>query len=136
MALLLSQEPRRMPIASTRASTAPWTTGSNDCVPESARTQSQLHPPPTQYVEGRCRLGQHGRWSEGQVGDVGDQLDSLRACRGVGEQRPRIEEPPLVGVVLEGDEIQPGFVGHHDLPQRRHWVSGVGDDKGTDPRNG
>src|SRR5919108_801199 len=64
---------------------------------------------PTQISIG-CAGGGPG-WSpftaQRQVGDVGEDAKPLGAGEQIGEQRPGVEEAPLVRVVLDPDQVEP-----------------------------
>src|SRR5690606_16860914 len=82
-----------------------------DRVPESARAQAQFDTAAAEQVEAGYAAGQHGGLAQRQVEHVACQGDPLGAGGEVGQQGPGVEERGLVGVVLEGGEVQPGLLG-------------------------
>jgi hypothetical protein len=83
-----------------------------DQVGQAAGAEAELEAAAAQHVE-RCRgLGHHGGRAQRQVRHVGEERNAL----GLGDQRryqrPGVEEVPLVGVILDADEVEPGFIGH------------------------
>ena len=74
----------------------------------------------------------------GQARDVGEEAQPRRASEQVGDERERVQEAPLIRVILDADEVEPGAlrgedllddlriglgVGRHRDPERRHtWV--------------
>ncbi len=93
-----------------------------DAVPECARAQAELGAAVRQEVEARCGAREHGRRPEREVGDVGRQVHALGARRDERQERPRVEEARVVGVVLEGHEVEPGLLAEdgeaHDVVGR------------------
>ncbi len=77
-----------------------------DRVPEGARAEPQLEPASAEQVEAGRGPGEHGRRAEREVDDVARQADALGPRGGVRQQRPGVEEGRLVGVVLEGGQVQ------------------------------
>ena len=82
-----------------------------DRVPESAAPEAQLQPPAGQKVQARRGAREHRGLAQRKVDDVAGQVHALGLGGDIGEQRPRVQERRLVGVVLEGDEIEPGLLG-------------------------
>ena len=87
-----------------------------DRVPERAGAQAELSPAAAEQVQAGHRPGQHGRRAQRQVGHVGREPDPAGAGGDVAEQRPGVQERRLVGVVLEGHQVQPGLLGEHGEP--------------------
>jgi hypothetical protein len=83
----------------------------SDPVPERASAEPELEPALTEDVDRRCGVGQRRRKPERQIRDIGHELDRVRAPCDVGEQRERVEEAALVGVVLDAEEIEPQLLG-------------------------
>ena len=111
-----------IPIASASASTDCFgrplrPAHRDDRLPERPGAQAELHPAAAEDVEARDALGEHQRVAEREVRHVEREADARRRRRGDGEERPRVEEAALVGVVLEGDEVEPGRVGE---PRQLH----------------
>ena len=84
-----------------------------DRVPERAGAQPELGPPAGEDVERRHRPRQHGGRAQRQVEDVGGERDPLGPRRDERQQRPGVQEPRLVRVVLEGDQVEAGPLGEH-----------------------
>jgi hypothetical protein len=104
-----------MRTASSSASSAwrPERTGAAhraDRLPKRARAEAELEAPAREHVERGRLLGDHRRAAERQVGDVGEEADPLGAGEQVGDQRPSVEEAPLVWVVLDADQVEPELV--------------------------
>ncbi len=86
-----------------------------DRVPEAAGAEPELEPPAAHDVERGRGLGDHRRPAERQVRHVGEEAQPRRPGQQVGDQRERVEEPPLVRVVLDADEVEPAALGREDL---------------------
>ena len=87
---------------------APRPTHGGDRIPEPASPQAQLESATAQHVE-RGRLLSENRWrSEREIRDVGEQPDTFGLREQVRHQHPRVQEAPLVGMILDADEVQPG----------------------------
>src|SRR4028118_424514 len=93
-------------------------------VPERAGPEPDLDPPAGDDVQGGGGLRQHGRRPQGQVRDVGEEADVLGDGHEGRDERPGVQEPPLVGVVLDTDEVEARPVGGPRGPRRAVW--GVG----------
>ena len=75
--------------------------GRLDRVPEPAGADPELDPAATEQVEAGDRGGEHERRAQREVRDVGGDPQGRGARQDGRDQRPRVEEPRLVGVVLE-----------------------------------
>jgi hypothetical protein len=95
----------------------PRTAHGHNGVPERSGSQAQLHPAAGEDVEGGGGLGQDGRRPKREAGHVGEEPDPGRPAGQVGDERPGVEESPLVGVVLDPDEVEAGLVRHLGQPQ-------------------
>lgn len=82
-----------------------------DRLPEAARAETEIEPTAGQHVEGRSLLRDHRRPAQRQVRDVGKEAHAFRPREQVADQRPRLEVPPLVRVVLDPDQIDAELVG-------------------------
>ena len=80
-------------------------------VPEGAGAEAHLYPAPGEHVEAGGGLGEHGRRAQGQVGHVGEEADALGYGNERRDERPGVEEAPLVWMILDADEVEAGPVG-------------------------
>ena len=88
-----------------------WPAGRHDRVPEGAGAEAELDAAGAEQVEGGRAAGEdHGR-AQRQVGDVGRDPDRAGARGDHREQRPGVEVPALVGVVLDRDEVESADLG-------------------------
>jgi hypothetical protein len=94
---------------------------------EAAGAEAELEPAAAEQVEAGGGLGQHRRRPQRQVGDVGEDADPLGGGGDHGQQRPGVDEPTLVGVVLDADPVQPQPLDLLGGGQQR--VGGVGDEE-------
>ncbi len=94
-----------------------------DGLPERSRSQSELEPAARQHVQAGGSLGQHGGWPHGQAGHVGEEPNPAGLPGQPRDQGPRVEVPPLVGMVLDADQVVPLRVGQSGKPER---VAGIG----------
>jgi len=81
-------------------------------------TDPEFDPPPAQHVERGRRLGQHYGRPERQGRDVGPEPDPRRGARQRRQQRPGVVVGRHVGVVLNGDQVDPGRVGDAGAAKR------------------
>ena len=84
-----------------------------DGVPKATGAQAQLEAAATQQVERSCGFRQYRRRTERKVCDIRKDGDPLRAHRNRGQQRPRVVEPTLVGMILDADQVEAEIVGLH-----------------------
>src|SRR5437763_11705139 len=77
-----------------------------DPLPKGACPETELEASAAEPVDRGRRLGEAGRRAERQVRDVGKEADTLGPRGEVRDQHPRVEEPPLVGVILDPDEVE------------------------------
>ena len=83
----------------------------HDRVPEGTGAQTQLGAAAADDVEGRDLLGEAHGWTKRQVGHVGRDPDRVGA-RGDRRQQGRgVEVLGVVGVVLDGEHVEPDDVG-------------------------
>ena len=82
-----------------------------DGVPEAAGAEPELEATAAEQVEAGGGAREDGGRAQRQVGDVGREVDALGAGRDPREQRRRVVEARLVGVVLERDEVVAGCLG-------------------------
>src|SRR5690606_18054467 len=82
-----------------------------DAVPEGARAQAQFDPAAAEQVEAGRAARQDGGLAQRQVEHVAGQADPFGAGGQVGQQGPGVQERGLVGVVLEGGQVQSGLLG-------------------------
>ncbi len=82
-----------------------------DGVPERACPQAHGEPAAREQVEARPGTGQHGRRAQRQVEDVARDLHALGRRGDPRHEGPGVEEGRLVGVVLEGHEVQARVLG-------------------------
>ena len=104
----------------------PGAAGRHDRVPEAACAQAEVDPAAGDEVQRRDALGQHHGLAQRQVRDVERDAEAGAACGDDREQGPRVGVTGLVGVVLDGDEVEPADLG--DLREQQHVVElgGVG----------
>jgi hypothetical protein len=93
-----------------------------DRVPEAAGPQAQREAAARQQVQRGGGARQDGGLSQWQVQDVARDRDAGCGRRDPAEQRPRVVESRLVGVVLERDEVEPRLLGQLGEP---HGLLGV-----------
>src|ERR671921_1835468 len=79
-------------------------------VPESPCAKPDLHPPRREHVEAGRRLREHGRRTEREVDDVGEEVDVFGHRHERRDERPGIQKASLVGVVLNTHQLQTGSV--------------------------
>ena len=72
--------------------------------------QAEVNSATRQQVQAGHRTSQHRGWPKCQVEDVAGDVDPRGLCGHPAEQRPGVEEPGLVRMVLEGDQIQAGLL--------------------------
>ena len=77
-----------------------------DPIPEGTRAETQLEAAVREDVDRGGCLGQNRRRPQRQVGHVGHEAHPLRARCDVGEELERVEEAPLVGVILDPDQVE------------------------------
>ena len=85
--------------------------GGHDRVPERPGTETELDAPSGEEVEGGDRLGEDDRLAQGQVRDVERHPQGRGPGREHREQRPGVEVPRLVRVVLDRHEVEPAHLG-------------------------
>ena len=93
--------------------------------------EAELDAAAAEDVQARDAAREHGRRAQREVGDVRREADRRRARRDDRQQRPRVEEARLVGVVLEGDEVEAGDLG--ELGELDDRVRLLGDRRDEDP---
>lgn len=93
-----------------------------DGLPERSGTEPELDPAPAEQVETRDAPCEHSRLPQGKVGHIGRQVDRGRLGGGVRDQRPGVEETGLIGMVLEGGEVEPGGFAGLDQRNDRVWL--------------
>lgn len=97
-------------------------TSSRDGIPDGAGAQPQFDPATGEQVQACGAAGHHDRLPEREVEDVSCQRDAIGAGRDIGHQRPGVVVSRLVGVVLEGRQVEAdalGQLGQFDrLPSR------------------
>src|SRR5207253_11310581 len=71
-----------------------------DPLPEPACSEAELDPAATQKVERRRGLRKHRRRTQRQVRDVREDGQALRAHGDRGQQRPGVDEAPMVWMIL------------------------------------
>jgi hypothetical protein len=111
---------------------APLGAQAGDLGREAAAAQAELEPAAADHVERRCRPRQHGGRAQRQVGDVGDEADPAGLRHQGCDQRERVEEVVLVGVVLDGDQPEAARVGRPGELADVGQLVRLGDDR--DPR--
>ena len=110
---------------------APRPAHPGDRVPEVAGADPELEPAAAHHVE-RCGcLREHRRRPHRQARDVGEEAQPGRASEQVRDEGERVEEAPLVRVILDADEVEPGALrGEHLLDDLR---VGLGVGRHRDP---
>ena len=93
-----------------------------DPLPERARAEPELGAAAAQAVERRDRPCDDGRVAERQVQHVRRDPYAGRTRGDERQERPRVEEPRLVRVILERDEVESRVVGER---RERDDVAGV-----------
>ena len=84
--------------------------GRHDRVPERSCAESEFHSAAGDQVESRRRLGKDHRWSQRQARDIGAHAQRGGAGADHREQRPGVEEPGLVRVVLHRHQVEAGHL--------------------------
>ena len=93
------------------------------------RPEPELEAAAAQEVERGGLLGQHRGRTERQVGDVGEEAQALRLREQRPDQGERVEEAPLVRVILYAHEVETaGLRGAHHRPRGLELV-GRGNDR-------
>lgn len=87
-------------------------------IPQRARPEAELEAPAAHHVEGRRLLREHRRIAQRQVGHGGEECEPLRAREQVADQRERVEEAALIGMVLDADQVEPAALGGVDHGER------------------
>ncbi len=90
-----------------------------DGVPERAGAEAELDAAAAEDVEARDAAREDDRWAQRQVGDVRRDAHVGRLGRDDRQQRPGVQERGLVGVILEGDEVEAEDVGQPRELQHR-----------------
>src|SRR5438874_7459717 len=98
-----------------------------DRVPESPGTKPELETASAEQVQGGGLFGQHWRRPEGQVRNIGEDADLPGLGQKVADQRHGVQEPPLVWMVLDPDEVEAGGVGRRHQRSRFFEVGCDGD---------
>ena len=106
---------------------APRSTHGRNRIPEPASPQTQLESATAEHVERGRLLGEHHGWPKGKICDVGEQPDPLGLGEQVRHQHPHVQKPPLVGVVLNADQVQTSPIGSRDRRANRVELGGRGD---------
>lgn len=102
---------------------APWTADRPDRVPEATRTEAELNPSARQQIGGSGLLGDDRRAAQRQVGHIGKEPDPLGSCGQPRDQRERVEEAPLVRMVLDADQVETELI--REPHRRQKLVDGV-----------
>src|SRR5215212_9327245 len=79
-------------------------------VPKSPGAKPDLHPPCREHVEAGGCLREHGRRTEREVDDVGEEADVFGHRHERRDERPGIQKAPLVGMVLNSHQVETGSV--------------------------
>jgi hypothetical protein len=95
-----------------------------DGVPEGPRPEPQLETPPGEQVDAGGSLGQHRRRAQRKTGDIGEQLDPLGGRTDGGDEGKGVDEPPLVGMVLDPQVVETHVLSPPGDVQQR--IGGVG----------
>ena len=82
-----------------------------DGVPEGPRAEAEGGAAAAEQVEAGDALGEHGRRAQRQVRHVRRQMHPGGLPGEHRQQGPGVQEAGLVGVVLDGDQVQPGRLG-------------------------
>src|SRR4029453_3751355 len=61
------------------------------------------------------RVGEHRRRADRQAGDIGEEAQPIGPSEQVGDEAERVEETPLIRVVLDSDEVEPAALGGQHL---------------------
>jgi hypothetical protein len=93
-------------------------------VGDSTRAQAELKAAAAHHVERRGGLRHHGGRPQRQVRHVDEEGNALCLGEQRRYQRPGVEEAPLVGVILDADEVERGLVGC--VHQLAHAIEVVG----------
>jgi hypothetical protein len=76
-----------------------------------AAAETGLEPAAAEHVQRRCSLREYRRRSQWEVSHRREHADPLRSAEDHADQRERIQMPPLVGVVLDPEQVVPELVG-------------------------
>src|SRR5699024_11373840 len=82
--------------------------------------------------QARRGSGDHGRGTQPQVEDVAGDLEVGGSGRHPAEQGPGVQEGGVVGVVLEGGQVQSGALGEFGQSHDLVGVVGRGGQEGTE----
>ena len=86
-----------------------------DRVPERASPDPELEPTAAHDIERRGGLREHLWGAHRQAGDIREEAQAFGPSEEVRDERERIEEATLVGVVLDADELEPAALRGKDL---------------------
>ena len=87
-----------------------------DPVPEGSGTQPELCSAAAEDVEARNRARDDRRVAKRQVENVRADAHATRPSGDERQQRPRVEEPRLMRMVLKGDEVEPFAISERREP--------------------
>ena len=76
-----------------------------------AGAEARLEPAAAEHVERRCGLRKYRRRPQREVAHRQEHADPLCPGEDHAEQRERIQMPPLVGVVLDPEQVIPELIG-------------------------
>jgi hypothetical protein len=100
-----------------------------------ARAEPELDAPAREPVERCGGLRQEGGRAQREVGHVGEQADALRPAGDEGQERPCVQEAPLIRVVLDADEVQSHALGEEHLVEDAVGCVGLRDRKDAEQRH-
>lgn len=103
-----------------------------DRIPEGSRAEAERDPSAAQQVETRDGSREDGRLAQRQVEHVSRDGHPFGGCGHPRQQRPRVEERGLVGVVLKGDEVETELLGELGEGDGALGVGGGGRDEHTE----
>lgn len=93
---------------------------------EGACTESEFETAAAEEIDRRCSLRQD-RWrAQGKAGDIRKDRDPLGSRSNRGEQGEGVNEPPLVRMVLDPDEVEALLIGNVDRFPKAAEIGGLG----------
>src|SRR5258708_3409923 len=104
-------------------------TQSNDARPIPATPQSKFKTPTTEQTQcGRC-FGKHRRWTQRQVGDIGEHMDPTRLAEQGSYHTHRVQELRNVGMILDSNEVEVTIFRSMNLVAQRFQACGLWGDE-------
>src|SRR6266851_1311567 len=94
--------------------------------PGPAGADAQLEPAAGEQVQARAGLGQHLRWPQRQVGNVGEEPQPAGSAEERADEGEGVEKLRHVGVVLDGYKVEARRLRRLHVVAQSSDVSGMG----------